>query len=1287
LLLTVASVSSAAAAAVPGVTVQSAGSHTITFSVVPAFTLDTLHTTSGDRLRVHVPEGRVRQSASGDHVQWVIEFDVDVSGPTGFDLVQSVGAPTVIAIPPVVERSPGGMVLPTVLPQLRDVEVRYSGKAQGRHMATVSCVIARSTSEGVVLFNKVAGTIQLAPGVNQGNAFGHLGKEPERVQGATALSPVANITLTEEGVHRITAQQMRDAGLPTDADAARNVKVYGYGGRELNEQVEPALNDEPIEQDITVRTNSDGSINEVVFYAGGITGWLWGKGGAEHYIHHYDTDAHYLITTAGGEGRRSVMRSAAPGPAAFQPLTVEGYAFNEEELVNPYNNGSGRKWFGRTVENGGSLVVTLSLPGLVRNGDVRYNANVVHKGSQSGTVSMFENGNLVAQRVLQSVPEYMDMYSGRMQGKIAASALAGDGRSVLRFEYTCSDRTSTGLLDWVDVIYPRGLVADDRRFAFFTDPTLIGICEYSVNGFEGGEIFAFDVTDPAHPQRVQNVAPAGGVATIREQIDSGVVRRYYVASNLRSASLSPLPALTLRSRAVGGELGDFVVITHPDLKASAERYAQYRRTDGDLRVSVVTSEDVMREFGYGTQDPTAFRDFLGYAYRHAPTRPGYVLFWGDGHFDYKGISTTARNYLIPFESLDPDDAAWGLFTHTTEDFFVRLDGNDKKPDMAIGRLPVTSDAIGDRLTEKIRAYEHDAATDDWRTRIALVADDGSTSNGESDRSLHLDQSEELDRDAVPDQFQTKKIYLVEYPTENIARGKRKPSVTAEILSTVNTSGALMLNWIGHGNPRVWAHEFVFERETTPPRMTNSTKPFFVTAATCDFARFDLSDVQSGAEELVLLDRGGAIGIFSSARVVFSFQNAALNEAFYRELFSPDSQGRHRRLGDVLMAVKQSYTSDNDEKFFLLGDPTLRLLIPDQRVVFETVNGIPLTDSTSVRIEALSTVTITGHIEKATENWTDATFNGVATVSLLDGERNVTVVDDDPAQTVNNFTLPGAMLARGSFSVVNGNFTAQFVVPKDIAYSSAAASLFGYAFSEDRRTAMGSSNWLVVDGVSDEQHNDELGPDISIYLDSRQFLPGQVVRANPILLVDLEDATGINATGVGVGHEIEADFDQGAMVEVLTETFSTSLMNPRAGTASKQIFGLGAGEHSVRVRAWDVLNNMQEATTTFRIASADDGLVTSWLLNYPNPFSSQTIIRFQHNANRPFTADVRIYDVQGRMVAQHPMEILDMQTAEFTWDARDMAGNPLGTGVYVCHVNIVTEDGGSSTVSGKLALIR
>ena len=105
--------------------------------------------------------------------------------------------------------------------------------------------------------------------------------------------------------------------------------------------------------------------------------------------------------------------------------------------------------------------------------------------------------------------------------------------------------------------------------------------------------------------------------------------------------------------------------------------------------------------------------------------------------------------------------------------------------------------------------------------------------------------------------------MSEYPKviSEAAGGVIKPSAKEALLNQIN-SGTLIVNFIGHGNPTLWAHERVFQR-TDNDLVQNINKPAFFVAATCDWALFDSPNEQSQAEELLLADKRGAIAILSS----------------------------------------------------------------------------------------------------------------------------------------------------------------------------------------------------------------------------------------------------------------------------------------------------------------------------------------------------------------------------------------------------------------------------------------
>ncbi len=1184
--------------------------------------------------------------------EWVVAHQIVVPGPTQY----------------------------TFTPQ-QNVTVRYEGIGGTTHLASIDVVVA-TEDHGTIRY-----TTPITSAITFTSAFVDASTQRKRAteaaQEVERIGKAYRISIQRDGVYRISADELRRNGIATDAAAARTIKIFGRGGMELPERVTQSEFAAMHEQAITVRTNGDGSVRDVIFFGGGPSGFVITRDSlVRHFLHHYSKVSSYVLTVGGTDGKRAEIVPAPSGTVVNTPTTGVGTIMYEEEVVNPYNSGSGRRWFGRSFENGGSITINTLLPGLVRSGMVDYVFSVVSRSTEPGTMTMTENGLAVAQLGLQPNGYYMDAYVLGTTGSIDAPAIPADNRSVLKFAYKSNDRSSTALLDFFEIQYPRSLAAIDNAFAFATGKGLSGVTQYDVNGFSG-DIFGYDVTDRVDPVRIENVATTGGMFSVRCALNATSQRLYHLSAALQDVSLSEMAIVNLRADARNVPL---VIVTNSALRKSADSMLAYRTKTSGMKGVVVTTEEIFNEFSYGMPDPTAIRDFLQHALTTWTVAPKYVFLWGDGHFDYKNISSAAINYVIPYESDEPDGNTNGLYTNTKDDFFTRLVGDDAIPELAIGRLPITSDAVGMQMIDKIRSYEQQSDEGDWRTRITMIADDSPTGEGQvPDGSLHLRQSETLATKYVPETFQDKKIYLVEYPTENVARGRRKPGVTDDMLSTTNTTGELILNWIGHGNPRVWAHENIFVRETTVPMMTNATKNFFLTAATCDFARFDLPDNQSGAEELVLSQIGGAIGVFSASRVVLSQSNAEINQYFYASLFSREADGRFPLLGDVMLNVKKLYNDDNAEKFFLLGDPTMRLLIPDRTVTIDTINQQAMGDSDVVNLESKATVTVKGFVTKLGSKDIDTSFSGVITISLYDSQVQLTVTDVDG--TISNFTKLGAGLNRSSYNVDHGRFEATFVVPKDIAFSTSRATLYGYASSTTGEHAMGMTSNITVGGVADVEYDDFEGPQMSLYMDSRLFKSGDLVRRNPILIVDLNDKTGVNTTGVGIGHNLEAMFDDGEVIENLTNTFTTSLDNSRAGTAVKQIFGLGPGLHTVRVRAWDVLNYYSEQETLFRIESSNDAAIAEDLMNYPNPFSTSTLITFKHNQPQPFDAHVRIFTVNGDMVYDTKLHVEELQTATIPWNARTNDGMSLSSGVYLCVISMTGSDGSTAILSGSMTLIR
>ena len=475
---------------------------------------------------------------------------------------------------------------------------------------------------------------------------------------------------------------------------------------------------------------------------------------------------------------------------------------------------------------------------------------------------------------------------------------------------------------------------------------------------------------------------------------------------------------------------------------------------------------------------------------------------------------------------------------------------------------------------------------------------------------------------------------------------------------------------------------MFDRDADFALLHNKQKYFFLVAATCNFSYFDNATEQSGGEALVSLPDAGAIAVFSSTRAVYSYDNFLLNETVYENLFQLDATtGRiiQQRLGDVVFRTKQVFADTiNDRKYFLLGDPALRVSFPKLFATIDTLNGAPLANP--AQLKALSQNRLVASLQPPALN---ATYSGQNQLVVYDANRTVQLYD--PETGYSSFSKAGNILFRGEQTIINGVVKAGFVVPKDISYRDdfGRITIYFWNASED---GAGYTTKIRVGGSDSTAPADTRGPSVSLYLDGRTFRPGDVVSANPILIADFKDEHGINTSDAGVGHRIEAWIDKSPQSIDLTEYYKSNFDTYQDGTVQFQLSGLSEGSHSLQLRAWDTYNNPSTSQTTFDIVTGV-GLKLFNVFNYPNPFSSSTIFTFEHNQLVAVDAQVNIYTVAGRLIQSLKQTDIH-QIINIPWDGRDRDGDRIANGVYLYKVIARTADGRFSTETlGKLSVVR
>ncbi|NUN09828.1 MAG: type IX secretion system sortase PorU [Ignavibacteriaceae bacterium] len=1098
--------------------------------------------------------------------------------------------------------------------------------------------------------------------------------------------------VTDEGIYKITRGQLSQFGIDAATVNPRKIQIYSNGGKVVSESLSSPRIDDLQEISIRIIGEEDNTFDEadyILFYGRGVNFFEYdsSNGRVVRRSNPYSNENYYWITAGQADGKR--MTNVTSASSADEAVNkTQSFVYWDEDKINIGK--TGRIFLGdQFQESFKSRTYTKKLEGLIPDSRINYSYRFVNSSSPSVILQVYETDTLLFSRNIGGYGSNNYSYGTPDIASTSAVRYLNDERSQLKFTFNANNASTIGYLDYFEISYERYLKAVNDQLAIFTPVSgSARNYSYTVNDFSNTDIHFFDVSDHSNVKKIiPSETPSGGTFNFIYPGRGGFSSKIYGVCNTKMLSVSSpieVPNQNLRGEMQGGE---FVIITPKEFRTQAERLANYRTNESKAKIKsyVVNIDEIFNEFSGGLKDPTAIRDYLRHAYLNWSESLSYVLLFGDGDYDYRNIERGNSNWVIPYETNESLDE---IFSYATDDFYGRIVGvsggvNDQLVDLAIGRITAQSINEARIAVDKIIEYENSSDKNLWRNSITLVADDGYVSTG-FEGDLHTRQSETLARFYIPGSFDVKKVYAAVYPTVFTSLGRRKPSLNQAIIDLVN-SGTLILNYIGHGSPELWAHEQIFIKDVTVPQFRNKDY-FFLTAATCDFAYFDKTSGKSSAEEILLKEKAGAIGIFSSVRPVYSFSNAELTyKLFSQMLFSSrDSLNLPVPVGIAYMNAKTTgnLDIDNDSKFFLLADPTLRLVMPQYNASIDTINGS--TGTAQVQVRALSDLRISGTIRDEQNNiWTG--FDGEGLLTVYDSERNLPVSEFGANYSVS---IQGGIIFKGRVSVNNGRFDASIKVPKDISYENKRGKITFY-FQNDDGDGIAYADNIVVGGSDTLAVNDNDGPEISIFFDSKKSEYAELINPNSLLIVELKDETGINTTGLGVGHKLEGVLNDDELNSIdLSEYYVGDIdSGGKTGEVRYRFSNLNSGEYKIKIKVWDVYNNPSEKISFFTVVSGDI-LEVKNVWNYPNPFSSGTTFLLDHNEGEPVDVSIKIYTIAGRLVNELSGKNLAEKYIKIDWDGRDKDGSLLANGTYLYKLTVSkTGDNRKKSVTGKLSVIR
>lgn len=994
----------------------------------------------------------------------------------------------------------------------------------------------------------------------------------------------AKIRVKNEGVYQLTKSDLSKMGFTNPA----NVRLYGYNVPMLPETYLEDMADDLTE--IPAYRKTDGTM---LFYSCGTTSWTRDSNRSAalsqyvftHKNNPYSSYIYYFLTEDSSTNPLELDKNAEI--TTTRTIT----SFPEHSIVESDEYSflnAGRTFFeSYDFSTGNIRNYSIPLPGIAST-DVNIDVQFCAAGPSSSSLAISSESTTLATLYFNKLAEYQ---YGDVKSKSMTWSNVVSDKPTLKFNHSRTAGVS-GRLDYIRASYERKLEIGTEGFLVFRTPearnyqaTIAGATENTL---------VLKVTSPELTVLENGTYDNGNYTA---QICCSDYDDTFVAINTNASFSTPEYVSKVANQDLHAlDSIDYVIITPASgkLSAQAQRLADAHYAKEGMRCVVVEADKIYNEFSSGTPDITAYRRFLKMLYDKANGKgPRNVLLFGNCLWDNRLITAGMKtknqdDLLLCYES---ENSVSHTDSYVAEEYITLLaDGKGisplkEKPDCGVGRIPVATATEAHDVVDKLIRYINGDDYGSWTNTICMLADDGNA-------NIHGEDAENVLKNTssyFPD-YRYKKIYWDSYQRKQSSTGNSYPDAYNEINKTM-TDGALIMNYTGHGAAYCLSHEQVLKTKDfqswDSPRL-----PLWITAA-CDVVPFDMNTTNIGVEA-VLNKNGAAMGFIGTSRTVYSSPNRTINRNFMKHVLAKKSSGERFTIGEALAQAKsdiigtgkniQHRDSINKTHFILIGDPAITLPTPSYKVCIDTFNGKD-TAGKMPNISAGEVVTVNGHIEDAYGTLVND-FDGTIAPTVFDSEETITCFDNDGSAAKADkkpltYSDRTRLIFTGSDSIRSGKFTFTFPVPLDINYTDEQGLISLYAINTAKtRSANGKFEDFIIGSTTDEELTDTIGPNITIKIKGKS---AEYVSETPTIIVTLEDESGINTTGNGIGHDIVAIIDnKESTTYTLNSYYNQSVGDYRVGTISFTIPALAPGEHHLTLRAFDTLNNMGECTIKFEV---------------------------------------------------------------------------------------------------------
>ncbi|MEO0225348.1 MAG: C25 family cysteine peptidase [candidate division WOR-3 bacterium] len=1001
----------------------------------------------------------------------------------------------------------------------------------------------------------------------------------------------------------------------------RTIRVYTAKFDTLGgNKIDTTLFDGLIEIPILVYGEEDGRFDRgdyILFYGFGASHLSITKPETLTYFNNpFDRSNFFWLTFGAKPGKRfsRIDGRIQPGEICYllrHPVHLE------EEKENPGRSGLNWAWQTMTITGSGSWAFPITHYGATGEGDIK--VKIITFGHKF-EIKLYYNDSLFFDTL---------WLFGNVNLRKKLNYIGDSG--ILRIDLFSSGSDSFSVfLDNLELNYRSRPILQRPLYSLVTVP---GSYQYAIGGVHAPPL-VLDITDLRNPRLFYNLQVEGESLYFSHRVDSLALLYITDLKKVRRPILTAGRVGNLRRETAGC---DYLILTADEFYEEMKPLLMWRQREYQVRM--VRLSEVYNNFGFGKEEPAAIKYFLYYVYRNWQPMPKFVLFVGDGSYDYKNNLKLEKpnRFFPPLEQGMNLQSPDGNYCY--DDWFVMFNST-KLPEMIVGRLNVRNKQMARIVVKKILDYEQKVNLGPWAKNIIFLGDDEWSPYGlewDSIRSYweHSANCESL-LFYIPDSLvDITKIYMNVYPNES---GK-KPKARLDFIAAMN-KGAFCGAYYGHGNNHQLAHEGGFYGEDVN-LVKNGPRNFFFYYGTCSPGRFDDTKYESICEEFVCR-ADGAIGTYGATRVTSPGQNVPLGNLIFDNIFN-----KNFTMGECCYHAK--LMSPADITCCLFGDPGVRLNRP--------IGGV----SISVQPDTLRPLS-QGRIRCGEPKY----FLRATIRDSLTGLTHY-IVRDQQGRFVDsfNFSLEGQTF----FSGVSSQESIGFIVPQ---FATRHQPVLRFSIYNNLRS--GRLDSVPLRGLAVPSGDIE-PPRVEFYAQGRRLKDGDWVEKNLSLTGVIEDASGINlidpAQNERQGFGLYVNGNKAGVID-LRNYFSYDLDSYQRGRFTVEL-NLPDRTDTITVYVSDNNYNRTEAKLGLRVAQ-DEELVVEDFLVYPNPLDEGGYFTFVLSVDA--RVRLEIYTVSGRFVRR--LDHLPMRAGfnKVWWDGLDQRGDRPANGVYLVKIEAIRERGGN-----------